>query len=310
MRVSPINNQPIINKAQISKEVCSNNVNFASRLTLKPQGKINDNVFLNKIVTSLKDLKTHFETLLKAFIIATILNTPCSVNGVMSEKKFFNTKEEAIEYSINKITAHLNSPNPKEYVVILDYNDYSVMFENVGNENSVQSYSKEMLENKSKGIEKPFIALHGHPLDLKNQNNTPATQTFSYQDFKVFNNDNNCKEDYVVNNRGQYCILRKSENSSPLTKQELEELEEKFNHEFRTCWPNSVALIGDNGDVILRFNDYQGMHRFWNNVAKEHGLEYYTTYGIYEGKDAYIDKYYPETKDDVGDMSSHRTFKQ
>ena len=84
----------------------------------------------------------------------------------------------------------------------------------------------------------------------------------------------------------------------------------KFNHEFRTCWPNSVALIGDNGDVILRFNDYQGMHRFWNNVAKEHGLEYYTTYGIYEGKDAYIDKYYPETKDDVGDMSSHRTFKQ
>ena len=81
MRVSPINNQPIINKAQISKEVCSNNVNFASRLTLKPQGKINDNVFLKKIVTFLKEQKTHFETLLKAFIIATILNTPCSVTG-------------------------------------------------------------------------------------------------------------------------------------------------------------------------------------------------------------------------------------
>ena len=147
-------------------------------------------------------------------------------------------------------------------------------------------------------------------MDYNTQNGKPATQTFSYQDFRLFNNDKNCKEDYVINNLGQYCLLRKMDNFSPLSNVELKEIEKRYLEEFTISWPNKVCIYDDKGNVLHEFHDYQGMHRFWNNVAKKYNCEYYTTFGVYDGKDAYIDKYYPETKDDVGDMSSHRTFKQ
>ena len=38
------------------------------------------------------------------------------------------------------------------------------------------------------------------------------------------------------------------------------------------------------------------MHKFWDEVAKKYNLEYSTTYGVFDGIDAYQNGYYPEIK--------------
>ena len=84
-------------------------------------------------------------------------------------------------------------------------------------------------------------------------------------------------------------------------------MEEKFEEAFRYSWANPVEVY-KNDTLIHTFHDYQGMHRFWKEVADEYNLEYYTNYGVYEGVDAYSEYYYPELMTPMA-PTSHKDFK-
>ena len=69
-------------------------------------------------------------------------------------------------------------------------------------------------------------------------------------------------------------------------------MEETFKEAFYYSWANEIPVI-KNGEIIHKFRDYQGMHTYWDNIAKKYNLEYKTTYGVYDGVDVYENGYYP-----------------
>ena len=78
-----------------------------------------------------------------------------------------------------------------------------------------------------------------------------------------------------------------------MLEKELAKIEQEFNDAFNSSWSNLVEIIKDN-EVIHTTRDYQAMHRFWDGIAKRYRLEYKTTYGTFDGIDAYEKSYYPE----------------
>ena len=155
-------------------------------------------------------------------------------------------------------------------------------------------------------IKHPYIALHGHPEELF-MDDRLATQTFSFQDFKNLNNDENRMETFVVRKDGKFCVLRKKDGFKQIPQKELIELEPKFEKAFHYSWANPVSVY-KNDTLIHTFYDYQGMHRFWKEVADKYNLEYYTNYGVHDGVDVYLDYYYPELSQPQG-PTRHREFK-
>ena len=101
--------------------------------------------------------------------------------------------------------------------------------------------------------------------------------------------------------------MRKKEESTVPTKKELDSIKTEFEKQIYYSWPNPVSVYRD-GEIVHEFNDFQGLHAFWKNVADKYNLEYYTNFGVYDGVDAYIDYYYPEQKTPEA-PTSHRKFK-
>lgn len=210
---------------------------------------------------------------------------------VEPEQVKFDNKEEVFNYAVNRITAHLNTEEPKEYSVIIDKNN-NVVSECLGDSTSVTNYTLGYFIKDKLGISHHYIQLHGHPEETSNPARI-ATQSFSFQDFRCLNSNDNYKESYVVNKYGQFCLLRKNENFTKIPDKELDSLETKFLRAHKNSWANRIEIYKDN-KVIHEFNDYQGMHAFWKEIADKYNLEYYTNFGVFEGIDAYENYYYPE----------------
>lgn len=217
---------------------------------------------------------------------------------VTPAKNEFCSKEDAINYAKDRIAEYLNKENPLEYGVTIGLEKngtYKILCENIGTPSSVTNTTLDLCLYHLFGINKPQIHLHGHPID----NDPPrrvGTQTFSFQDFKSFNSDFNCKETIVINKDKQDCILIKKDNYKQLDEVELAKLEEEFLKAFNSSWSNKVDIVKD-GKIIHSIRDYQAMHKFWDGVAKKYNLEYKTTYGFYDGIDAYEKSYNPELED-------------
>ena len=114
-------------------------------------------------------------------------------------------------------------------------------------------------------------------------------------------------ETYVVKKDGRFCVLRKKEGFKQIPEKELVKLEEKFYDAFRYSWANTIDVY-KNDTIVHTFYDYQGMHNFWKGIADKYNLEYYTSYGVHDGVDVYLDYYYPELLQPQG-PTSHREFK-
>ena len=217
----------------------------------------------------------------------------------------FNNKKNVRDYAIDRITQYLNKDNPLEYGVLVDKN-YNIISEAIGDSSSVNMYPfSEILKNKL-NISASYIKFHGHPEQI-DASGKKATQTFSFQDFRTFNNFNSNKESYVVNKYGQICLLRKKNNYKKLSEEELNILEKQYFTAFQNSWANPVNVY-KNGKIIHTFYDYQGMHAFWKRVADKYNLEYYTNFGVFEGIDAYEDYYYPDLIAPAV-PTSHKSFK-
>ena len=265
---------------------------------------------LKKIYQQAKNFLKVFAIIASAGLFATYTNKQWNqaledVGYVQPLQKDFETKEDAINYAISRIVDPLNADDAYEYSVILDHNNYSVVSERKGDSNSVANYPISYIIKDFFNIKHPYISLHGHPQDMFHDK--LATQTFSFQDFKVFNCDKNEKESFVINKDGKFCMLRKKENFKPLSNDELNLLKSEYEHAFHFARANPVNNY-NNDSLVHTINDYQGMHSFWKSVADRYNLEYYTNYGVHEGIDAYIDYYYPEL-DPPLERTSHRNFK-
>ena len=310
MRVVSINNNPKFNTLNVNKPKKTDYVNskyLTFTANLKPKALPNQTP--SKFKQFFK--KTNRFLTILMFAYASIF-LPQKYNSIAKDLGFvepqqenFETKEEALKYAINKIREPLNQEKPYEYSVILDYKDYSVVSERKGNERSVANYTIGYALKDFLGIKHPFIMLHGHPADV--MENKTATQTFSFQDFRAFNNNVNEKESYVVNKEGQFCVFRKKDNYKQLSEDELKKLREDYDFFYRAAWANLVKINKD-GQTLHQFHDYQGMHAFWQDMANKYNFEYYTNYGTFDGIDAYRDYYYPEMEPPQS-PTGHKYFK-
>lgn len=300
---------------------CYSNVSYP-QLGAKKQANSNlyDTVsfkskFINKSsekFTKEKSAKALVNFFLCSFAALALLIAPKRIKDVSEQYGYkeplqeqFGTKEEAIDYAIDRIRVSLNADEPKEYGVNLDYDDYSVISEKMGDDHSVSNYPLGFFVKDYFNIDHPYISLHGHPEEMFM--GKPATQTFSFQDFRSLVLDHNKKESFVINKDGKFCVFRKKEGFQPLSQQELEALEKDFEFSFRSAFANPVEVYKGE-EVVHTFYDYQGMHAFWKRVADKHNLEYYTNYGVHKGVDAYKDYYYPELMVPQAE-TSHKDFK-
>ena len=219
--------------------------------------------------------------------------------------KKFATKTEAVNYAIDKIKVPLNTEHPREYGVIIDYNTYEIVSEKMGTDSTVNAYPLRYIIKDILNEKHPFIMLHGHPEDQ--YKGRYATRSFSPQDFKSFAKNDNEIESYVVDKNGRYCLFRKKEGFIKPTEDDFLDIEKKLNAAVNYCWANPIKSYKD-GKVIRVFYDFQGIHVFWKEVADKYNFEYYTTFGVYDGVDAYIDYYYPDL-DPPLNPTSHREHK-
>ena len=232
-------------------------------------------------------------------------NTLKEIGFVEPIKKNFKTKEDAINYAINRITPYLNTKKPKEYGVIIDYNDYQIIAERLGNDTSVATYPINYVIKDRYNIKHPYIGLHGHPETMDQKNLT--TTSFSFQDFYSFSLDDNKIESFVVNKKGQYCIFRKKENFIKPSKNELDNINKAYKKAFKYSWANPIEIYKNN-KIIHTFYDQQGIHAFWKDLGDKYNFEYYTNFGVYDGIDAYSDYYYPDLIPPMK-PTSHKEFK-
>lgn len=307
MQIGAINGYSVYSQGYsgIKKQNISNSINFKSN----PQKTFTTN--------KIKEIYQYYKGMIKKSLIFSIfLGGALGLNNAGSDFKNsqsfvepqqekFETKNQAIDYAISRIIVPLNQQDSYEYSVLLDYQDYSVISEAKGKSHSVTNYPLEFLFKDKLKIKHPYISLHGHPDE--SFHDRLATQTFSFQDFRSFNFNENEKESFVVNKNGKFCMLRKKEGFRQIPEEEMIKLEKRFYESFQTAWANPVEVY-KNDVVVKTFYDYQGMHAFWKQVADEHNIEYYTNYGVFDGEDAYSDYYYPELKIPQA-PTSHRNFK-
>ena len=304
MRVSSITTYPAYPKAQIRSSNFScleNNLTFKSvQLKNYPKEKF------KKVLNSFNIFMAAAIAALLIFVAPKRYNEVAKQQGYVEPlQESFDSKEEALNYSISRIVEPLNSEEPREYSVNLDYYDYDVASERLGQKDSVSNYSLKYKIMDILRIKHPYISLHGHPADKFDDR--VATQTFSFQDFNVFVNDNNRKESFVVNKDGQFCIFRKKQGFKPIPEEEMEHIKKDYEFCFRTSWANPINVV-KNDEILHTFYDFQGMHAFWKRVADKYNFEYYTNFGVYEGVDAYLDYYYPNSRPPQA-PTSHRNFK-
>lgn len=204
------------------------------------------------------------------------------------EKKF-TTLDSAINYSIGRITERLNEDTPREYSVCINAQRNKIISETLGNESRVitcaplkQLYNRYTTENYN------YILLHGHPAESDG-----STTTFSFQDFKTFVSSEDCRENYVINNNGNYCKMTKTENYRKPTPEEIKALEDNFDFYFNAAWPHEKTIYNENGEGIFNIIDYPGMHDYWDFTTKKFGIKYETTFGKYgDGNDIYENGYH------------------
>ena len=250
----------------------------------------------NKIVNRILNYSLIFSVIATAGVYFNTIHTKLKQESTYIEptQTHFDTKESAINYAISQITPYLNQNLPVEYSVLIaqNSNNYKIESECVGDSHSVLNYDASLAVLELIGIDQPYISLHGHPENRDKSH----TQTFSFEDFKVFNSRENCIEDYVVNKYGQICCFKKNENFKKISDEELNNIEIDFEEAYYYAWPNKINIFDENNNLIKSFNDKQGMHQFWANIAKKYNLEYSTTFGEFNGYDAYKNGYYPNDK--------------
>ena len=285
MRIQPINSLSYKNKHR----QISNNIHFNGKLS-----PLNPNKITPIISRYFFPFAVLFSTCTFGYEFFTTLDEKSQY--VTPSQSDFATKEDAIKYAKERIAKHLNAKNPVEYGVTIEIknNKYKILSENLGDSASVYNLNSKIFLKNFLKMNYTTIRLHGHPKD----NDPPrhiGTQTFSFKDFKNLNEDYTCIEAIVINKDMQHCSLKKKENFIPLNESDLASVEKDFNDAFNSSWSNEIPIIKD-GEVIGTFRDYQYMHKFWDDVAKKYNLEYSTTYGVFDGIDAYQNGYYPEIK--------------
>ena len=297
MRVSPINQQNVSNfKLQ------KNSVNFKS-ITKLPNN-IKPEPSLSKAIANFGN---NIWRVSKQFLLLATIALPMYLyNFSIATKKIheeypqvrpitkeFPTQEEAINYSIERISEQLNSETPREYSVHINNQKHRIISEALGKESRVLNFAPlRQFYNKITTPNYNYTALHGHP-SLEDG----STNTFSFQDFKAFINDDDCNIEYVTNDQGKYCKMTKTENYRKPTTTEIEELEDKYPFFFRAAWPNTKTIYNSNGDIIFKLTDYPGMHDYWDFTTEKFGIDYETTFGTYGTdnniyKDGYQEGFY------------------
>lgn len=281
MRISPINQQNVSNF-----KLHNNSVNFKS--VTKLPNNIKPEPSLGKAFSKLGNKVWNFCK--PIFLLASVALPIYIHTFYMTAKKVheeypqvtpitevFPTQEDAINYSIGRITEQLNSETPREYSVHINNQKHRIISEALGKESRVINFAPfRQFYNNVTTPNYSYTTLHGHPCDEDG-----STGTFSFQDFKSFINNDNCNIGYVTNNQGKYCKMTKTENYRKPTPIEMEELEEKYPFFFRAAWPHTKTIYNSNGDIVFKLTDYPGMHDYWDVTTKKFGIEYTTTYGTY-----------------------------
>lgn len=281
MRISPINQQNVSNF-----KLHNNSVNFKS--VTKLPNNIKPEPSLGKAFSKLGNKVWKFSK--SILLLATITLPMYLYNFSVATKKIheeypqvrpitkiFPTQEDAINYSIDRITEHLNSETPHEYSVHINNQKHRIISEALGKDSKVLNFAPfRQFYNKMTTPNYSYTALHGHP-----SGEDGSTNTFSFQDFKAFIDDDDCNIDYVTNGQGKYCKMTKTENYRKPTPIEIQELEKKYPHFFRAAWPNTKTIYNSNGDIIFKLTDYPGMHHYWDFTTEKFGIDYETTFGTF-----------------------------
>ena len=85
----------------------------------------------------------------------------------------------------------------------------------------------------------------------------------------------------------------KTDNYRKPTKEEIQELENKFDFYYNAAWPHKKTIYNSKGEVVFDIIDYPGMHDYWDFTTKKFGIQYVTTYGTYGlFNDIYKDGYH------------------
>ena len=272
MYVSPINNKILLFDCRKSEQSRKQNLSFQKTQVLLEQKN------------PVKKINRYMNIAIIAMLPILCYQIQNQVNEITKEYiqfepliKDFDTQEGAINYSIERITEHLNEDEPREYSIHINDKKHRIISEVLGNDSTVLHFAPgKQLFNRLTTFDYSYTSLHGHPV-----RSNGATSTFSFQDFKTFVSNENCLSTYVVNKDGKYCRLEKTDKYKEIPREELEKLEYEFNEADYYSWESRKIIYNKKGEQILNLVDYPGMHDFMDRIAKRYGMKYVTTYGTY-----------------------------
>lgn len=238
----------------------------------------------------------------------------CSTATISKARKFFTkpfkslqplerdtisiTQEGLLEKAKNKVIEALKSGTPYEHSVIIDPNKNKIIKEAMGTSEhvSIPFKGEKGLAFKLGNHDYKLINVHGHPT-LENGVITPI----SLDDFTSMNSNAGEHKCIVYNEFGEHSILTKKDSFKELSKQKIQDLNNKFDahmvkslpKEEQEYWinlyktdPQKLSTL--NEEFTQMIIDHQGtergakaIHNFWQENAENLGLIYETNYDCF-----------------------------